>query len=92
MNLHAHGRDDCALTGEITIGDCDGGYPFTTGHLGGWDVKARAWAHWGERIIWGCLVQQEPASSLMHIICMDLRVGVGNAMLLYATQVHCGHA
>ena len=35
---------------------------------------------------------QEPASSSMHIICMDLRIGVGNAMLLYATRVHRGHA
>ena len=35
---------------------------------------------------------QELVSSWMHIICMDLRVGVGNAMLLYATQVHRGHA
>ena len=35
---------------------------------------------------------QEPAFSSMHIICLDLRVGVGNAMLLYATQVHRGHA
>ena len=24
MNLHTHGRHDCAPTGEITIGDFDG--------------------------------------------------------------------
>ena len=48
MNLHTHGHDDCALTGEITIGDFDGGYLFTTGYLGGGGVKAPAWAHWGE--------------------------------------------
>ena len=47
MNLHTHGHDDCALTGKITIGDLDGGYLFTTGYLGGKEVKARAWAHWG---------------------------------------------
>ena len=45
MNLHTDGRDDCALTGEITIGDFDGGYLFTAGYLGGGEVKARAWAH-----------------------------------------------
>ena len=48
MNLPTHGQDDCALTGEITIGDFDGGYLFTTGYLGGGEVKARAWAHLGE--------------------------------------------
>ena len=47
MNLHTHGHDDCALTGETTIGDFDGGYLFTTGYLGEGDVKARAWAHLG---------------------------------------------
>ena len=36
--------------------------------------------------------KQEPASSSMHIIWVDLSVGVGNAMLLYATQVHRRHA
>ena len=56
MNLHTHGHHDCALTGEITIGDFDGGFLFTTGYLGGGEVKARAWAHWGERLAWGCLV------------------------------------
>ena len=56
MNLHTHGRDDCALTGEITIGDFDGGKRFTTGYLGVGEVKAHAWAHWGERIVWGRLV------------------------------------
>ena len=35
MNLHTHGHDDCDLTGEITIGDFDGGYLFTTGYFGG---------------------------------------------------------
>ena len=35
---------------------------------------------------------QEPAPSSMHIVCMDVRVGVENAMLLYATQVDRGHA
>ena len=35
MNLHTHGHDDCALTGEITIGDFDGGYLFATGCSGG---------------------------------------------------------
>ena len=33
---------------------------------------------------------QEPVSSSMHIFCMDLRVGMGDAMLLYATRVHLG--
>ena len=47
MNLHTHGRDNCALTAKISIGDFDGGYLFTTGYLGGWEVKARAWAHLG---------------------------------------------
>ena len=56
MNLHTHGRSDCALTSEITIGDFDGGYLFTMGYLGGAEVKAHAWAHWGEGIIWGRLV------------------------------------
>ena len=56
MNLHTHGHNDCALTGEIAIGDFDGGYLFTTGYLGGGEVKARAWAHWGERLVWRCLV------------------------------------
>ena len=32
VNLHTHGHDDCALTGEITIGDFDGGYLFTTSY------------------------------------------------------------
>ena len=35
MNLHTHGHDDCALTSEITIGDIDGGYIFTTAYLKG---------------------------------------------------------
>ena len=56
MNLHTHDDDDFALTGEITIGDFDGGYLFTTGYLAGGEVKARAWAHWGEQTIWECLV------------------------------------
>ena len=56
MNRHTLGHDNCALTGESTIGDFDGGYLFTTGYLGGGEVKARAWAHWGERLVWGCLV------------------------------------
>ena len=56
MNLHTHGNDDCALTSEITIGDFDGGYLFTTGYLGWGEVKARAWADWGERLVLGCLV------------------------------------
>ena len=56
MNLYTHGRDHSALTGEITIGDFVGGYLFTIGFLGGGEVKARAWAHWGERIIWGRLI------------------------------------
>ena len=56
MNLHTHGHDDCALDGEITIGDFDRGYLFTTGYLGGGEVKSRAWAHWGERLVRGCLV------------------------------------
>ena len=56
MNLHTDGHDNCPLTGEVTIGDFDGGYLFTTGYLGGGEVKARAWAHWGERLVWGCLV------------------------------------
>ena len=37
-------------------------------------------------------LMQEPASSSIYISCMDLRVSVGNAMLLYATRVHCVHA
>ena len=56
MTLHTHGHDDCALTSEITIGDFDGGHRFTTVYLGGGEVKARAWAHWGQRLIRGCLV------------------------------------
>ena len=56
MNLHTHGHHDCALTGEITSGDFDGGYLFTRGYLGGGEVKARAWAHWGGQIIWERLV------------------------------------
>ena len=56
MNLHTNGQDDCALTGEITIGDFDGAYLFTTGYLGGGEVKAREWAHWGEENILGRLV------------------------------------
>ena len=56
MNLHTHGCDNCALTGEITVGDFNGGYLLTTGYLGGGEVKARAWAHWGGRIIWGHMV------------------------------------
>ena len=56
MNLHTHGHNNCALTGEITIGDFDGGYLLTTGFLGGGGVKARAPAHLGEPLVWGCLV------------------------------------
>ena len=55
-NLHTHAHDDCALTGKITIGDFDGGYLLTTGYLGVGEVKARTLAHWGERLVWGCLV------------------------------------
>ena len=51
MNLHTHGQDDCALTGEITIGEFDGGYFFTTGFLGRGEVKARSWAHLGEGLL-----------------------------------------
>ena len=47
MNLHTHGHDDCALTSEITIGDFDGGYLFTTGYFGGGKVQACAWAQLG---------------------------------------------
>ena len=56
INLHTHGHDDCALRGEITIGYFDGGSLFRTGFLGGGEVKARAWAHWRERPVWGRLV------------------------------------
>ena len=42
MNLHTHGHDDCALTGEVTIGDFEGGYLFTTGYLRRGEVKPRA--------------------------------------------------
>ena len=56
MNLHTHGHDDCALTSEVTIGDSGGGEVFTTGYLGGGEVKASALAHWGERLVWGCVV------------------------------------
>ena len=51
MNLHTHGQDDCALPGDL-----DGGCLFTTGYLGGGKVKVRAWGHWEERLVWGCLV------------------------------------
>ena len=50
------------------------------GHIRGSKSHGDAWS------------MQEPASGSMHTICMDLRVGVGNAMLLYATQVHRGQA
>ena len=50
------------------------------GHIGGSESYGLAWS------------MHEPASSSMHMICMDLRVVVGNAMLLYATQVHHWHA
>ena len=35
MNLHTRGHKDWSLTGKISIGDFDGGYLFTTSHLGG---------------------------------------------------------
>ena len=51
------------------------------GHIGGEQIiNGNAWS------------MQEMGSSSMHIICMDLRVGAGKAMLLYATQLHRGHA
>ena len=56
MNLHTHGHDDCALTGEITIGDFGGGYLVKTGFLGWGGVKARAWVYFGEQLVWGCSV------------------------------------
>ena len=55
MNLHTNGHD-CASTGEITISDFHRRYLFTTGYLGGGEVKACAWAHWGEQPVWGRLV------------------------------------
>ena len=93
MNLHTHGHDDCALTGEIAIGDFDGGYLFTTGYLGGGGGCRPVHGHIGGSDSFGeAWSMQEPASSSMHIICIDQRVGVGIAMLLYATRVHRGHA
>ena len=92
MNFHTHGHDECAISGEITICDFDGGYLFTAGYLGGGEVKARAWAHSGSGSYGEAWPMQKLLSSSKHIICMDLRVGVGNTMLLYATQVHCWHA
>ena len=92
MTLHTHGGNDCALTGEITIGDFDGdtfSLPViweggksrpVHGHIGGSESYGDTWS------------MQEQASPSMHIICMDLRVRVGNTMPLYATQVHRGHA
>ena len=59
-NLHTHGHDNCDLTTEITIGDFDGGY------FGRGEVKTRAWALWGERLVLGCLVLR----------CLDARAGV----------------
>ena len=92
MNLHTHGHDDCALTGEITIGDLDGGYLFTTGYLGGGKSRPVHGHIGGSNSYGDAWSMQQPASSSMHIICMDLRVGVGNAMLLYPTRVHFEHA
>ena len=61
MNFHTHGHNDCALCGEINIGDFDGGYLVTTSYLRGGEVQARAWAHWGEPLIWGCLADARAA-------------------------------
>ena len=91
-NLHTHGHNDCALTGEsplvISMGVTfsqrviwvGGKSRRVHGHIGGSDSYGDAWS------------MQELAFSSMHIICMDLRVGLGNAMLLYATRVNRGHA
>ena len=92
MNLHTHGHDDCALTCKIIIGDFDGGYLFTTGYLGGGRSRPVHGHIGGSKLYGDAGWMQEPASSSMHIICMDLRVGVRNAMLLYATRVHRGLA
>ena len=92
MNLCTHGRDNRALTGKITIGEFDGGYLFTTGYLGRGKSRPVHGPFVGSKSCGDAWLMQELASSPMHIICMDLRVAVGKAMLLYATPVHRGHA
>ena len=92
MNVHTHGHDDCALGGKIPIGDINGGYLFTAGYFGGGKSRPLHGHIGGSDLYGDAWSMQEPASSSMHIMCTDLCVGVGNAMLWYAARVHPGHA